>query len=175
MARRDGSSWLPGRLVLKAWFLFLAVFGGQMALLSWADPWLTPRVNAATAQMTAWALRLLGQEAHVEGPVVDNPILSIEVVWECTGITAISLFLSAVVAYPCPWSRKLQGLAWGVPALLLINIVRIVSLIYIGHWFPRAFENAHVLVWQSLFIFFTVILWLVWITKFVEPRESATT
>ena len=44
----------------------------------------------------------------------------------------------------------------------MINQVRLVSLFYIGHWFPGSFQTAHLVVWQSLMIFATVILWLLW-------------
>lgn len=169
-----GRVWLPNRAIIKAWVIFLALFGGQMALFSWADPWLTPRANAITAQMTAVVLRLVGVPASSAGAVVENPILNIEIIWECTGITPISLLLSSVVAFPCPWRRKFVGLALGIPALLAINAIRILSLIYIGGYFPGAFETAHVLVWQTLMIFFTVVLWLFWIMNFVDSDEVAT-
>lgn len=166
-------TWWPQRAVLRAWVLLLALFGAQMALFSWSDPWLTPRANAITAKIAAVALRLGGVPATAQGAEVQNPIFPVEIIWECTGITPISLLLASVLAYPCPWRRKLIGLGLGLPALVAINTVRIVSLIYIGGHFPRAFDTAHVLVWQTLMIFFTVILWLVWILRFVDRREPA--
>ena len=71
-----------------------------------------------------------------------------------------------------------RGLSFGAPteqevemAELLcrlvpsLNQVRLVSLFFIGRWFPNAFHTAHVLVWQSLIIFFTIVIWLIWTSR----------
>ena len=50
--------------------------------------------------------------------------------------------------------------------------MRVVSLVYIAHWFPDLFETAHVFVWQSLIIFLTVLLWLLWTVTLAGPREA---
>ena len=67
------------------------------------------------------------------------------------------------------------NLGLGIPTLVLCNLVRIVSLIFIGHWFPRVFHTAHLLVWQSLIVFLTVMLWVLWALVVVgrdEPRPT---
>ena len=67
-----------------------------------------------------------------------------------------------------------KAVALGVPLLLLLNGVRLVSLFYIGHWWAQAFETAHLLVWQSLLVFLTLLLWLLWAATLV-PRDDART
>jgi exosortase/archaeosortase family protein len=72
---------------------------------------------------------------------------------------------------PARWTRKLIGLGVGLPLLLAINQVRLVSLCYVQHWIPEYFETIHILIWQSLIVVLTVALWLVWAITLAETRE----
>ena len=44
-----------------------------------------------------------------------------------------------------------------------LNIVRVISLFYIGQWSPGAFEWAHLYLWQVLIMLDALIVWLIWI------------
>jgi len=171
--RRLDRIWAENRHVLKVWVVFLGVFGVFMALLNWSQAWFEPRANAFTAMLAAWTLRLLGEGGHHEGTLVLSSLPPLEIIWECTGITPISIYLAAVLAYPASWKAKGWGILSGVPALLVVNLIRVVSLAYVADRFPDAFEIAHVFVWQSLIIFVTVLLWLLWIITVVGHIEIA--
>ena len=129
-------------------------------------------VWALTARLLAASLTLIGLEGRAEGTLVTSSIYSAEIIWECTGVTPILVFVAAVAAYPSVWHRKVYGVLLGVPALLVINQVRLVSLFYVGHWFPEFFDTAHLLVWQSLIIFFTVMVWVVWMVTLGRRDET---
>ena len=139
------------------------------------SPRFVERAALLTAQMTAWALRLLGAEAQANGKLVSSSIFSVEIIWECTAVFPIAVFVAAVLAYPCSWASKAFGVLAGVPLLIGVNLVRLVSLCYIGRAYPAAFETAHLLVWQSLFVFVTTLAWIVWGVVFVGwyERKSA--
>ncbi len=171
---RAQTFWQRNGLILRAWLVFALMIGFFSALLLLLslytdfEPWL----NHATATALAGALWLLGADAQASGTLVTSKIFSAEIITECTAIFPLMIFLAAVVAYPCAWKKKLWGMALGVPAILVINLIRLVSLFYIGYWFPSAFETAHLLIWQSLIIFFAVLLWLVWVEWFVHRYEA---
>ena len=148
---------------LRAWLIFVVVYAALMAILFlWAAPLVNRGLAPLTARATAWNLRLIGAGGYAVGTRVTSPLLTVEIITECTAIFPLIIFLAAVVSFPAPRRRKILGLALGVPALLVINQVRLVSLFYIGHWFPGAFQTAHLVVWQSLMIFATVLVWLFW-------------
>jgi hypothetical protein len=44
-----------------------------------------------------------------------------------------------------------------------LNIVRVISLFYLGQWNYRVFEWAHLYVWQALIMLDVLIVWLVWV------------
>jgi exosortase H (IPTLxxWG-CTERM-specific) len=73
------------------------------------------------------------------------------------------VLLAAILAYPAPWKHRLAGLAGGVLAVQLLNIVRIVSLFYIGQWSLPVFEWAHLYAWQALIMLDALIVWLLWL------------
>jgi len=171
---RSRQFWQRHGIVLRAWLVFVLAIAGLvtvqfiLSLYTGFDPW----INQATANMLAAALWLLGVGGEASGEVVSSKIFSAEIIAECTAIFPIMIFLAAVIAYPCTWKKKLLGMALGVPAILFINLIRLVSLFYIGYWFPNWFETAHLLVWQSLIIFFAVLLWLVWAELFAHRHEA---
>jgi archaeosortase B (VPXXXP-CTERM-specific) len=171
--RRTQDFWQRNSLIIRAWAVFALMIGLFTTLLlvlnlyTNFDEWL----SAFTAQMLAGALWLLGAGGQTAGTVVTSKIFSAEIITECTAIFPIMIFLAAVIAYPSGWKKKLWGIALGVPAILVVNLIRLVSLFYIGYWFPTVFEAAHLLVWQSLIIFFAVLFWLVWVEVFVHRGQ----
>ena len=58
----------------------------------------------------------------------------------------------------------------GTVLLLSMNLVRIITLYYAGIHFPNAFETLHVEVWQAVFIFVPIVLWVIW-ERFVARRS----
>ncbi|MBI4717301.1 MAG: exosortase H [Planctomycetes bacterium] len=94
----------------------------------------------------------------------------------CDAIEPSALFLSGVLAFPSTLVRKLPGMLIGTVCLMVLNMVRIISLFYIGVYWPSAFEVAHVSVWQALFIFSAIVfwvLWAVWSIREVQPVPHA--
>lgn len=162
--------WQRNKLIIRAWTVFalmIVVFTTLLLFLNLYtgfDAWL----NRVTAVMLAGALWLLGAHGQAVGTVVTSKIFSAEIITECTAIFPLMIFVAAVIAYPSGWRKKLWGILLGVPAILFVNLIRLVTLFYIGYWFPSVFEAAHLLVWQSLIIFFAVLFWLIWVELFVH-------
>jgi len=150
--------------LFKHWALFLGFLGAMMALNEWKVAWVNLHFATFTAQVMAWILGVLGQNGHATGVHVSSSICSFRIIGECTAYYPLSIFIAAVLAFPSPWSRRILGVLLGVPALLLINQVRLVSLCYIYRPYRELFDTIHIVVWQSLIIFFTVVLWILWAT-----------
>ena len=122
-------------------------------------------IMAFTARITGLILGALGTPAAANGTIVTSNNFSVAIIGECTGIVPIMIFLSAVVAYPCRLKQKLAGMAIGIVVLYLINLVRIVSLFYVGAYYPDFLETAHLVLWQGLMILLALILWLFWANR----------
>ena len=154
--------------------LFLAILGLSffvVALRQVNDSVVTP-YTALIAGMSGFVLRIFGEQAQVSGCVVSSPRFAVTIYNGCNGLITSLIFISGVLAFPARWSAKLIGVFGGLLAIQLINLVRIVSLFYIGGFIPRYFSDAHIFIWQSLVILFGIALWIVWAHRFALPREA---
>ena len=90
----------------------------------------------------------------------------------CNGVEAMLIFLAAVLAFPASWKSRLTGLALGIVAIQLVNLVRVVALFLTGVYFPRIFDTSHTVIWQTIVILFGVLLWIFWANRFAAPPPA---
>jgi exosortase H (IPTLxxWG-CTERM-specific) len=83
----------------------------------------------------------------------------------CNGVEATIVLLAAILAFPAPWKYKLIGFIAGVIAVQGLNIIRVISLFYLGQWNMKWFEIAHLYVWQALIMLDVLIVFLIWIRR----------
>lgn len=154
--------------------LFLAILGLSffvVALRQVNDSVVTP-YTALIARMSGLVLRVFGEPVQVNGCVVSSPRFAVTIYNGCNGLITSLIFISGVLAFPARWSAKLIGVFGGLLAIQLINLVRIVSLFYIGVFLPQYFNDAHIFIWQSLVMLFGIALWIVWAHRLALPREA---
>ncbi len=151
--------------------LFLTILGISFTVIA-----LRPVNDAIVVPYTAWiarvsgvVLRVFGESATVSGCVVSSPRFAVTIFNGCNGLITSLIFISGVLAFPARWPAKLIGVAGGLFAIQVINMVRIVSLFYIGIFFPTLFNDAHTSIWQSVVILAGVGLWIGWAHFFAGP------
>jgi exosortase H (IPTLxxWG-CTERM-specific) len=158
---------------------FLAIYAAVLTcgflVLAWrpvndhvVNPYTTFVADEAKVVLNAF-----GEHAAVRQQVLSSPRFSVAIYNGCNGLEAILIFVSGVVAFPAPWGRKALGIALGFAAIQIFNVVRVVSLFYIGALKPRWFSASHTFVWQSLVILFGVVLWLVWVRRYALAGRRA--
>jgi exosortase H (IPTLxxWG-CTERM-specific) len=81
----------------------------------------------------------------------------------CNGVEATLVLTAAMLAFPATWRHRLAGIVVGVAAVQLLNVVRVVSLFYLGQWNQQVFEWAHLYVWQALIMLDVLIVWVIWV------------
>ena len=94
------------------------------------------------------------------------------IIVECTGLFEALIFAAAVWAAPARWQEKAVGIGLGIPLLFLINVVRLATLIAIGRYFPGGFQFAHQYLWQGVWIFVVIGVWLLWVVVVVRNEEA---
>jgi exosortase H (IPTLxxWG-CTERM-specific) len=161
------------RSLVKAYVIFLASIFSFFFLLrtGLVRNYLAEPLAVAFAVVGSLVLNLLSFPATAEGTLLRVEGFAAQIDDVCTGIFVVAIYVSAVLAYPSGVRDKLKGLLVGVSAILALNLVRVVSLMYIGRYFPDLFETAHLLVWQSLVIFATLIVWIYWTERFVGVAQ----
>ena len=158
----------------------IGLFVGGLAVVAAGLAFLTAHDGAmgsfqmGLARITGGIINLFGAHVTVSGNTIQAATgFSLAVVTACTGVFTTGVFLVGVIAYPARWKAKLIGIGLGICGIFLVNLVRLTSLFYIGVHFPRFFNQAHLLVWQSLIIVFALFLWLAWAGRVAHaPRDE---
>ena len=162
-ARRSLASHRPLTLFL---FQMAAVYAVWFVVY---DLWLLPdgRLDAAlstsVASWTGAVLRPFYDTVVVDGRTVwAKPGVGVLIENGCNGLSAISLFVGFVVAYPGTWARRALFLPLGLAAIVATNVARCASLLVVSDRWPQIFGEVHAL--HALFVFYLVIfvLWVVW-------------
>ncbi|MCH7959372.1 MAG: hypothetical protein IID08_04550 [Candidatus Hydrogenedentes bacterium] len=98
------------------------------------------------------------------------------VVPDCGAIPSLSIYASAVLAFPVAFRKRLFGLGLGIPLLYIINLCRLATLAVIGALDDtpsgKWFTFAHEYLWQGIFVVFVVAVWMVWIEFVVRERNA---
>lgn len=127
--------------------------------------------TAGIASVSAKLLNALGENAEVAGTEIRSSSFGVNIENGCNGVETALLFGAAVLAFPASWSRRLLGLLAGFVAIQILNLVRVITLFWIGLHRPALFNSSHTVIWQSVVVLFGVLLFLFWASR--ERRLSA--
>ncbi|MFQ5416171.1 MAG: exosortase H [Myxococcota bacterium] len=117
-----------------------------------------------SARIAGAILAALGErDVRVRSSSVESLAYGLNIARGCDGLEPTALFVALVLAFPAPFRRKLWALGFGVPALVALNLVRVVSLFLIGAYHPSLFHPMHVDVWQAVFVLTAVGFWATWL------------
>lgn len=129
--------------------------------------------TAAIAKVCVWIVGAFDAHAVAYGKILQSTTngfaLSIEP--GCNGVEAVIILVSAMLAFPAPWKNRLTGIALGFVAIQALNLVRIISLFYLGQWNQTWFEWFHLYLWQALIVLDALVAFLIWLRYL--PRAPA--
>jgi exosortase H (IPTLxxWG-CTERM-specific) len=169
------TGWRAYRREITFLVVFLVLLAASFTLISWQpvnDGVIVP-FTAGVAAVSGWTLDLLGQPVTMSGTVIRSPRFAVNIENGCNGVETMLIFLSAVLAFPAPWRSRLLGVAIGMVAIQLVNLVRVVALFLTGAYLPDLFNASHTVVWQTVVILCGVLLWILWADRFARPRDAA--
>ena len=162
----------PEVAFLLKFALYLVIFFVATAPKPMNNAFVEP-FTTAVAKVGGFTAHLFGEDVKMVGTAIVSPRFAVNVRTGCNGLETIYIFFAGVLAFPAPWRRKLWGLLLGFLAIQLLNNVRIVSLFYIGVYFPQHFEDSHIVIWQAIVILFGVALFLFWADRYARPSRPA--
>ncbi len=101
-----------------------------------------------------------------------------KIIWDRASGLAVSIeagiiLIAAMLAYPAPWSATLVGILAGNLTVQALNLVRIISLFYLGQWSETAFEWAHLYIWQALTMLDVLVVFLIWLRWLGRPVPAS--
>lgn len=126
------------------------------------------------ASISAWLIKLFDADVVSHGKVIQDLTNGFAVAIEagCNGVEATIVLVAALIAFPAPWRSRLWGLLVGFLTIQGLNILRIISLFYIGQWNMKVFEWAHLYIWQALIMLDVLIIFLIWLRYLPKPAPA---
>jgi exosortase H (IPTLxxWG-CTERM-specific) len=159
---------------LILFIVLLAVLFG-LELLPLVDQYFVLPWTNALAAVSAGLVQFFDASAQAHGIVLRSLRTGFAVSIErgCNGVEATLVLLAAILAFPAPWKNKFIGLGVGIVAVQGLNVVRVISLFYLGQWNFKVFEWAHLYVWQALIMLDVLVVWLLWVRTLPPVPASA--
>ncbi|MCS6996155.1 MAG: exosortase H [Casimicrobiaceae bacterium] len=157
---------------LVLFLLIMSVLFG-LQLTPWGQEYFVIPWTNGLAHFCAQLVAFFDGDAQAVGKVLRSTKNGFAVSIEagCNGLEATYVLLAAVLAFPSTWKQKLWGLFWGFLAIQGLNVVRIVSLFYLGQWNMTLFEWAHLYLWQALIMIDALVVFLIWL-RWVVRQET---
>lgn len=152
-------------------FFLLLVSLFVIELTAPAQKYFVQPFTALLASISISLIHLFDDNVMSYGVVIYNTVNQFAVSIEagCNGIEASIILFSAIMAFPRSWKSRLLGVVVGLLSLHAVNIVRIISLFYIGQWNMTVFEWAHLYLWQALIMLDVFVVFLLWL-KFAPDK-----
>jgi exosortase H (IPTLxxWG-CTERM-specific) len=151
--------------------LVLALFAAELTapaqryfVLPWTD---------ALTRAAAFVLQSFDSSVISEGKLLASTKANFGVTVEagCNGIEALIILVAAMLAFPAPWKHRLVGIVVGAVTVQTLNLLRVITLFYIGQWSMQVFEWMHLYAWQALIMLDVLVVWVLWIRRI--PADEA--
>ena len=119
-------------------------------------------------------IEIFGGTVIVAQDILRSPVngFAVQVDNGCSGLEAVILCIAAVLAFPANWRLRLAGAICCTAAILGLNVIRIISLFYLGQFSMEWFEWAHLYAWDVLIMVDGVVALILW-ARFVTRRDAA--
>jgi exosortase/archaeosortase family protein len=88
--------------------------------------------------------------------------IALIIIWGCTGVKQLYIFLMILLFYPGPWKKKLWYIPGGCLILFAYNIVRISAILFLTNQHPERFEMLHEGLFRYIYYGIIFLLWVVW-------------
>jgi len=164
----------PAVRFILTFVVLLVVIGGAYAYLSarFHDNMLW--VMDATAAVSGGIASVFSSDVTWSGQYITYRGFAVQIIDECTGLLEMVIYLAAMLAFSTSLKNKALGLAFGVPAIYLFNIIRIWVLLISGAYSKALFDFMHLYFWQATLIIMIATVWVGWLYLVVFREEKRT-
>lgn len=93
----------------------------------------------------------------------------------CNGVEALIVLVAGIVAFPATGRQKFTAIILGAVAVQVLNILRIISLFYLGQWNYTLFEWTHLYFWPVLIMLDVLVVFAVylrWLAGSKTPQPA---
>lgn len=149
-------------------FALSAIVGFALMLV----PPIVPRIQDLSRAITVLSgaiIKLAGGRVLVAGNVLTAASgFSVRILNGCNGINVVILLWSAVIAWPASAVEKFKGMLLGALVIQVANLIRVITLFYLGQWNAAWFEWMHLYVGEILIMLLGLTIFAVWVRGTLE-------
>ena len=124
--------------MIRFFVMFTVLLVGLFTLeiLQPAEKYVILPFTSLIADLSVWLIQVFDDDVIATGNVIRDGVTGFGVRIErgCNGVEALIILFAAIFAFPAPLKNKLVGFAIGFFAIQALNLVRIISLFYLGQW-----------------------------------------
>lgn len=159
------------RLVL----IFAGVLIGGMAalLLDPVDKGIIVPFSTGLTKLCALLIDIAGGAASASGQQLSlRGQCAVTVSNGCNAVEASLVLAAAILAFPAPFGQRLLGTAIGVGIVQAVNLLRIISLLYLSCWSARWFEFFHWYLWDAVIMLDCLLFFIGWCRWQRRPHRA---
>lgn len=144
-------------LLLLALFTVELLEPVQAALIQPFTGWL--------ADISAAIIQPLDANVRASGRVISHTETGFAVSIEagCNGVEAAIVLIAGILAFPAPVRAKLTAILLGFVAIQALNVLRIISLFYLGQWNYDLFMWTHLYLWPVLIMLDVLVVFILYL------------
>lgn len=160
----------PGvRYLLTFAIVALALF--SVLSTPWADRGFTQPFTRLLVDLCAALLGPFDGRVLAEGDILRfrDGRGAVQVLAGCNAVEVCALLVAAILAFPGRLRDGLIGAAAGVLALQVVNLGRIISLLYLSRGSEQLFEFFHIYVWDAMIGLEGLLIFFFW-TRWQERQ-----
>jgi exosortase H (IPTLxxWG-CTERM-specific) len=111
-------------------------------------------------------IQLFGGHAFRSGAILRSPAgFGVEMRDGCNAVNVTILLWSAILAFPASWKMKALGVLGGSALIQAVNILRFITLFYLGQYSMTWFEFAHSYLWETLIMLDALVIFWLWVNR----------
>jgi exosortase/archaeosortase family protein len=146
-------------------FSILSIVGLNILKLEELTPF-SDQFSLILATITGYIMQLFDSQIMLDKAILRHSVsnFAIEVTEACTAFSVSWLYLSSILAYPWfNFAKKALLMVSGLLLIQVINVLRLISLLYFGHWFEfELFDIFHSYFWPIL-LNVLILMFFAWI------------
>jgi exosortase H (IPTLxxWG-CTERM-specific) len=141
---------------------------------------ITPQVQSvdgkfsrALVSVSQGLIRMCGGHVARDGAILRAPGgFAVEMRDGCNAVNVTILLCAAILAFPASWRMKAAGLLAGIAIIQVVNIIRFITLFYLGQYSTTWFDFAHAYLWESLIMLDTMVVFWYWVTRVLRAGAA---
>ena len=144
-------------------FSVCVLLGFGLLLTTWVQPAMAVFTHALVTA-SAVLINIAGGGASARDDVMQSHAtgFAVRMANGCNGVHVMIVLWSAILAFPASPKQKIKGLLAGGLIIHGVNLVRFISLFFLGQYAPAWFDFAHLYFWESMIMLDSLVVFWVW-------------